>query len=382
MMKKKGPLGPTPAEQRSRSQISQLERQLKHESERAERAEKQRDALQAAGGTGGGEAGELHRQLAELRETKERLSRLYFREVEEGRLRSEKLRRVLQQIHAVNFNVGLEELLSRIAVSIRDGAGFGRVLLRVREPGTDRLRAVGFAGLPEAMVPALQRGFVRVETFNSWLREECKVSRSYFIAHDHPLNATLPKELMTELGPRETGEWHSADVLLVPLHGHDGELCGYLSVHDPADRLVPGREAVELLEIAGSHAMAAIGSGHRRRRLERRNRNLERIRQRDRELRSQLLGVLVIVSAEMRSALAGLRAAMERMRGAAQGGGASLAHELDEAERHAERLNLMIDWAMELRVPGSGRTRLGRGVEALARAVDSTTRNEPIGAER
>ena len=105
-----------------------------------------------------------------------------------------------------------------------------------------------------------------MEDFLSWLRDEFKVSRSFFISHNHAFNQTLPKGFKPHLGPRQDWEWHEDDVLLVPLFNRNGELIAYFSVDDPVDHLVPSREVVELLEIFGNHAVGrSRWPRHRRR---------------------------------------------------------------------------------------------------------------------
>jgi signal transduction histidine kinase len=49
------------------------------------------------------------------------------------------------------------------------------------------------------------------------------------------------------------GEW-----LLVPLHGRTGELLGVIWADDPADRLRPGEETLQILRMFANHAAAAI----------------------------------------------------------------------------------------------------------------------------
>ena len=73
-------------------------------------------------------------------------------------------------------------------------------------------------------------------------------------------------------------------MLIVPLFDRAGELVAYFSVDDPADRLVPSRETVELLEIFGNHAVVAIENARLYPQLEAHTRELEEAGQRMQEI--------------------------------------------------------------------------------------------------
>src|SRR5262249_50175521 len=152
--------------------------------------------------------------------------------------------------------------------------------LRIREPGTTGLGARAFAGLDAAARKRLSAQVVQVEDFLSWLRDEFRVSRSYFISHVNSFSKVLPEGYVPDLGERADWEWHGDAVLFVPLFSRNGELLGYFSVDDPVDRLIPSREVVELLEIFSNHAVVAIENARLNADLEQRNRQLEEASQR------------------------------------------------------------------------------------------------------
>src|SRR5438046_8407974 len=108
--------------------------------------------------------------------------------------------------------------------NFRTNLGCCVVLIRVREPGTRALQARAFAGLEPDARARLTEHEVTVDDFMSWLKDEFKVSRSYFISHKHEFNRTLPAGHVTPLGPRQEWEWHQEDVLLVPLFSRTDEL--------------------------------------------------------------------------------------------------------------------------------------------------------------
>jgi hypothetical protein len=202
------------------------------------------DGADGADGADGGEAGKLRQQVTELSAAKQRLSKLYFSQLEENRKRSQKLHQILENISEINSELDLGALLKRLAQTIRASLGFRFVLIRIREPGTQTLSACASAGIEPEAWEALEREDIEVEKFLSWLRDDFKVSQSYFISHNNAFSKMLPAGYTPEIGPREEWEWHPEDVLLVPLFNRTGEPLAYFSVDDPEDRLVPSREVV------------------------------------------------------------------------------------------------------------------------------------------
>jgi len=205
MGRRAGNTGPSPMELKLKSDLDRTRRELSQ--------------LKKAGGgqTQREEPAQLRGQVTELEETRGRLSKLYFDQLEENRRRASKLHEILRAISQINADLDLDTLLSRVAATIQTSLEFGVVFIRIREPGSDRLQAAAFAGLAASACAALEAEDVKLGDFESWLSEEFRVSRSFFIHHAHPLSRRLPKGYVPELGPREAWEWHAEDVLLVPL---------------------------------------------------------------------------------------------------------------------------------------------------------------------
>ncbi|HYM80913.1 MAG TPA: HD domain-containing phosphohydrolase [Candidatus Limnocylindria bacterium] len=249
----------------------------------------------------------------ELEKTKQRLSRLYFTQLDENRKRAERLHLILRIIGDINADLDLDRLMQRIAATIQHSLGFRIVLIRVREPGTNRLRARAFAGLADGARAALESEDVLLEDFRSWLKDEFRVSQSYFISHKHSFSKILPPGCVADLGRRQEWEWNEQDVLLVPLMNGSGDLVGYYSVDDPVDRLVPSREAIELLEIFGHHAVVAIENARLYHELESHTRELEETGQRLQEMNALKTNFVSTISHELRTPLTAIRACVDTL---------------------------------------------------------------------
>jgi signal transduction histidine kinase len=257
---------------------------------------------------------QLRNRVRDLEAMRERLSRLYFSQVETGKARMEKLHRILEVVTHLNSSQDVDSLLARIVGTVQRSLGFRIVLLRILDPATNTLRARAFAGLSDAAIRQLEAHDVPLEQFQSWLADELRVSRSYFISHKHPFSRQLAGGVVHDLGLREDFEWHPEDVLFVPLYTREGLITAYLSVDDPVDRLVPSRETIEMLEIFGNHVVVALENARLVQSLGERSRELEDANRRMGELNQLKSSFLSAVSHELRTPLTSIRAYLDSLR--------------------------------------------------------------------
>jgi signal transduction histidine kinase/response regulator RpfG family c-di-GMP phosphodiesterase len=316
------------------------------------------------------------RLIAELNADRERLNTLYLLAVEQNRQRADKLHRILENICDINSGLDLDALLRRLADTIASTLGFRVVLIRLREPGTDRLRACAFSGINAASRAALERQDVSLIEFLSWLREEFKVSESYFISHAHDFNRRLPAGVTPDLGSREAGEWHPEDVLIVPLFDRAGEPVAYFSVDDPLDRHVPSRETIELLEIFANHAVVAIENARLYRRLETRSRELEEAGTRMGEVLTLKNNFVSTVSHELRTPLAAISAYVASLLSAQEG---QIDHDhlqrfLTVVSEESQRLTRLIESLLDLNRIDAGPAKMTRQTIDMRELVEETTR--------
>jgi signal transduction histidine kinase/response regulator RpfG family c-di-GMP phosphodiesterase len=328
------------------------------------------------------EAGTLRARIAELEEARERLSRLYGTQLDENRRRSHKLQHILRVVSDINSDLDPETVLARIADTIQEVLGFRIVLIRVREPGTDRLRARAFAGLDAEARTHLEAEDVLLDDFLSWLKEEFKVGHSYFISHKEAFNAVLPRGHVANLGPREEWEWHENDVLLVPLYNRSSELTAYFSVDDPVDRLVPPQETIEILELFGHHAVVAIENSRLYRQLEAHTRELEEASQRMKEVSALKGNFVATVSHELRTPLTAIRAYVDAMLGSPPESfdQEQISRFLRVISEETQRLARLIESVLDLSRFDSGHLRLRRQPVDLKEVVGEVVRLlEPVG---
>jgi signal transduction histidine kinase len=257
---------------------------------------------------------QLRNRVRDLESMRERLSRLYFSQVETGKARMEKLHRILEVVTRLNSSLDIDSLLAQIVGAVQKSLGFRIVLLRILDPDTMSLRARAFAGLSGEAIRQLEAQDVELDTFLSWLDDEFRVSRSYFISHKHTFSRHLPGGIVHDLGQREDWEWHEEDVLFVPLYTREGELMAYLSVDDPVDRLVPSRETIEMLEIFGNHVVVALENARLVQSLAAHGRELEAANRRMGEVNQLKSSFLSAVSHELRTPLTSIHAYLDSLR--------------------------------------------------------------------
>ncbi|MEO5616724.1 MAG: ATP-binding protein [Candidatus Eisenbacteria bacterium] len=323
-----------------------------------------------------GDPAAMMRQIEDLSRTRQRLSKLYFSQVEENRKRAAKLHQILENIYQINSELDLDTLLARLAETLRQTLRFNVVLIRIREPGTGTLVARAFAGIDEDARVQLSRDSVGVEDFESWLKDEFRISRSYFISHAQEFNDQLPAGYKPELGPRKEFEWHQDDVLLVPLFDRKGDLLAYFSVDDPEDRLVPSKETIELIEIFGNHAVVAIENARLYRQLEKHSRELESAGQRMQEMNALRSNFVSTVSHELRTPLTAIRAYVDTVLGATETemNHGQVQRFMGIISEETERLTRLIESLLDLNRFDSGAMRMARQTVDIAEVLEETAR--------
>lgn len=178
--------------------------------------------------------------------------------------RSQQLNEVLRISQALSANLNLDDLLPEIVQSIRASLGFNIALLNLvdrDDPTMMRRRAA--VGVPEEQWTLLKNQVTPVEWFKSVMRDEFRISHSYYIPHSHAEHGVIwdntdDTSYRPDLGERNADEWHPDDALFVPLFDSDGQLISFLSVDDPSDRRIPSLDSVQVLEIFATQASIAI----------------------------------------------------------------------------------------------------------------------------
>jgi len=197
-------------------------------------------------------------------------ARAFQEQVRRGDLlreRTEQLSSLLSIGRALRADLPLEEVLEEIAFAMSFTAGFEMVLISIVEEiaGDEQpmLRRVAMAGLPVNVFDRMKKIRQPLARLVRIMRSEYQISQSYFFPFQkredwgQELDIYNPPAVEEAEGWQE-GDWHSHDMMLVPLRGTDGRLLGTISVDKPTNRKRPTLFAVESLEIFAYQAAVAV----------------------------------------------------------------------------------------------------------------------------
>ncbi len=303
----------------------------------------------------------IHRN-DELTQASDKMGDLYRYQLLTSRKRAARIKKVLEIATSINSNLSLDVVLHEIVHAVSDAAGFRIVLLRVLNEAGTEFQARAFAGLSREAIRKLEQHSVPRQEFGSWLKEEFRVSRSYFIGHERKFWGEVDEEGYTpDLGLRQEGEWHQEDVLLVPLYTKDGETIGYFSVDDPVDRRLPSRETVETLEILATHAVVAIQNASLYEQLNQSMARLEEATERSEEVADLKNKFISTVSHELLTPLTAIRAYAEALLEHVGSTTVDMQRQfLGVIDEQSLKLRHLIDSILELSQLESGRFRMVR----------------------
>jgi len=229
--------------------------------------------------------------------------------------RADNLGKILEIGNTMNATLDLDRLLSRIAQAVRESLGFRMVLVRLLDEEDGAFKARAFAGLDETAVAKLRENAIPLAEFKDLMREEFRISRSYFISHEAQYwDQNDERLVIPDLGERSEGEWHPLDSLFVPLLTRDRRLIGYLSVDDPVDRKIPSRDVIDTLEIFSNQAVTAIENAQLYRELEDKIHELRSVTVKLEDLNEAKNAFMANVSHELRTPLTSIRAYLDTIR--------------------------------------------------------------------
>ncbi|MBD3223226.1 MAG: PAS domain S-box protein, partial [Caldithrix sp.] len=166
------------------------------------------------------------------------------------------LDRVFELSKDLTLETEIQELLRKIAVSIRRTLGWNIVILDKKNYFDDTFETVCLLGMqseqqnkfkeeyPEGIYPALKD-------------KSFKISNAFFydlkLSGDKQKLAQNRHRFLLSLGKK----WQESDWIMVPIRSHGKEL-GYIAVNDPVDQVRPSEEKVRSLEYFANQAAVAL----------------------------------------------------------------------------------------------------------------------------
>jgi len=175
--------------------------------------------------------------------------------------RAQQIKELLRLGNLLRADIGLNEVLHRIAASTSACTGFGMLAVHLTEEGDTHTHPVAFAGMSEEEERLIRTNPVTLEQMHTLMRPEFRMSQSYFISHEHKdvmagVTVVLPNISVVE---DVTDMWQPGDNLITPLiSSREQKLLGFLSLDNPEDGKIPTTEEIELVELFAQQAAIAI----------------------------------------------------------------------------------------------------------------------------
>jgi PAS domain S-box-containing protein len=178
------------------------------------------------------------------------------------RRRADQLGQLFTISRTVRSDKSLEENLEAIAYGLQEAAGFNVVSISLLEPQVRRSKRIAVVGLPLQIVEATRHIEQPWENLQRLMREEFRLSQSYFLPNERAAEYTRPVQTVPMPVPRraadEANGWDPEDMFIVPLIGSGNDTLGLVSLDDPRNGLRPDRETAEIAEIFANQAALTI----------------------------------------------------------------------------------------------------------------------------
>ena len=175
------------------------------------------------------------------------------------RLRTRQLFVLMTTSERIAGTENLHKQLEAIAQGIVDARLFSRALISIFGRNWKRVD-MGYAGFDAESIRVLKRNKpLSAEMWREVLSEQFRVSESYYIPHNHPMNARI-EGIPSPSSSEDFEGWHPNDFLFVPLRSSTARIIGVISVDDPFDGKKPASrsETLRLLELFAMRASSLI----------------------------------------------------------------------------------------------------------------------------
>src|SRR5947207_5915169 len=182
-------------------------------------------------------------------------------EMAEERERLERHQRGLEQLLRVSSQLPqtmtTEAILDSVCEAVQEALGFDKVLIELREEGTELLRPAASSGWDEneeARSSTLDLSRI------SKLFDPCfEIAGCYLVPRDEAERRVDPSQVVYESvrNGRGPAAWNH-HWLVVPLYDTDGTVRGVLWADEPQNRLLPTENVRQALRIFANHAMEAL----------------------------------------------------------------------------------------------------------------------------
>lgn len=182
--------------------------------------------------------------------------------------KNRQLAHILAISNALRSDLDLERGLEQIAGGVVESLGFKVAILGlVDPPARPQLRIVAGAGVDPPALAALQTRTIPLTHFTALMQAKYRLGPAYFVPHTEGVDpervwGTAALRASAGAGAAEAaGQWHSYDLLFVPLKDRQGQLLGVLAVNEPENGRLPDHHVLEVLAVFANQAAVAVERG-------------------------------------------------------------------------------------------------------------------------
>lgn len=147
------------------------------------------------------------------------------------------------------IDLPLENLLREIVWTIKLSLGFNFPILAIFSKSTRRLNLKSFALENKEKARILSRLHFSIEEIIPLLKQKYRISHSYLVQErNNPMNIIKRIYGTPITSVNDPHMWHYEDILLVPITTRKKKIIGFFILDDPANKLRPYTELVQILE--------------------------------------------------------------------------------------------------------------------------------------
>lgn len=169
--------------------------------------------------------------------------------VKEAQLKLKQLARIFELGNEIKLDLTLDDILNRIIQSLRRTLGWNDIAIHLLDDAGATLQKNTVVGYDQSIQLDIDvKKDISLEKFQKHLDNSRKIGSSYFY---------VARGGEEHLNPQHQMEWQERDLLFVPIESRS-KVLGYMTVHDPFDRLRPTPEKVTPLEFYANQIGVAV----------------------------------------------------------------------------------------------------------------------------
>jgi diguanylate cyclase (GGDEF)-like protein len=150
-----------------------------------------------------------------------------------------------------------EAILTSVCEAVQEALGFDKVLIELRDEGTELLRPSASAGWDDG--EAAKNATLELDLISRLFDPRFEIAGCYLVPRDEAEERVGKSQVVYESvrNGRGPAAWNH-HWLVVPLYDTDGTVRGVLWADEPQSRLLPTENVLQALRIFANHAMEAL----------------------------------------------------------------------------------------------------------------------------